>query len=245
MQEDLGTAIIKVAQEVLAKNLSIEGALSPVGEDGRHGLAVASDTRWDKRGTTRQCGSLSGCAVAFGLQTAVPLGVEAMASMCMKCTKNIDHEPDACSNNCTGSSKGMEAAGAAKTANILHGDAINKCCAGRLITDNDLSVRKILTHLHKEQLETLEIPWPRHQGKNGKMGKKKPDNGHLPLLHAMTELLADKGHRVHGHARFLFLEAAKSIANGCGLTKMDAERMKRQFNSTQRLHSYTTCHEGF
>jgi hypothetical protein len=130
-------------------------------------LAVASDALWDKRGFTRRCNSLSGCAVAFGLRTALPLGIEAMSSACTKCARNIDHEPDACSKNCTGSSKGMEAAGAAKIVSRLFADPTNECCVDCLATDDDSLVRKSLTHSHKDQLDTLKIPWPRCQGENG------------------------------------------------------------------------------
>jgi hypothetical protein len=45
MQEDSWKAIVEVAENVLAENLSVERALSPVGEDGPHALAVASDAR--------------------------------------------------------------------------------------------------------------------------------------------------------------------------------------------------------
>jgi hypothetical protein len=145
------------------------------------------------------------------------------------------HEPDVRSKNHTGSSKGMEAAGAAKIVNRLFLNPTNKCCVGCFVTNDDPSMRKTLAHSCKEQLETLEIPWPRHQGNNGKMGKKKLDDGLLPLLHAVNEVLANKGHQVCGNARSLFLEAAKSIANGCGLTKVDAGGCRL------RLHASGTC----
>jgi hypothetical protein len=65
VQELLGQAIIRVGEEVLDENLHIECKLSPVGLDGRHALDVASDTRWDKRGSSRRYDSVSGCSVAF------------------------------------------------------------------------------------------------------------------------------------------------------------------------------------
>ena len=112
IQEIVGKAIIKVADEVLDENLAIECALSPVGADGRRALDVASDTRWDKRGSTRRYDSLSGCAVAFGLRCSLPIGIEPMSSVCIKCTKGTLHDADVCPKNYTGSSKGMEAVGA-------------------------------------------------------------------------------------------------------------------------------------
>jgi hypothetical protein len=50
VQEELGVVIIQVGNEVLDQNLHIECMLSPVGNQGRCALDVASDTRWDKRG---------------------------------------------------------------------------------------------------------------------------------------------------------------------------------------------------
>jgi hypothetical protein len=58
IQEVLGRAIMKVGEEVLGENLGIECLLSPVGAEGRYALDVASDTLWDKRGSTRRYDSV-------------------------------------------------------------------------------------------------------------------------------------------------------------------------------------------
>jgi hypothetical protein len=76
VQELVGKFIIQVGEEVLKENLHIECMLSPVGDDGRHALDIASDTRWDKRGSTRRYDSLSGCAVAFGLRLGLPIDID-------------------------------------------------------------------------------------------------------------------------------------------------------------------------
>jgi hypothetical protein len=241
IQETLAKAIIKVGTEVLEENLHIECQLSPIGEGGRFALEVASDTRWDKRGSTRRYDSLSGCSVAFGLRANLPIGIEPMSSVCIKCSKGIDHEPDVCPRNYEGSAKGMEATGAAIIVKRLFENEDNKCYVARLVTDDDSSVRKILTHSYREQLAASVISdadWPRYAN-----GKKKPDNGLLPLLHSIIRFLADKGHRVRGYSRFLFAEAIKSVANGCGCTKVDAERMKRRLSWTLRLHCFGTYEE--
>ena len=72
---------------------------------------------------------------------------------------------------------------------------------------------------------------------------KKSDNGLLPILHSAITFLADKGHCTRGYTRVIFAEAAKSKKDGCGCTKMDAERMKRQMSWTLRLHSTGTYHD--
>jgi hypothetical protein len=85
VQELIGKVIIDVGNEVLEENLHIECMLSPVGVGGRRALDVASDTRWNKRGSTRRYDSLSGCSVAFGLRSELPIGIEVMSSICIKC----------------------------------------------------------------------------------------------------------------------------------------------------------------
>jgi hypothetical protein len=73
VQESLAKATIKVGSEVLEENLHIECLLSPAGMDGP--LDVANDTGWDKRGSTRRYDLLSGCSVAFGLRSNLPIGI--------------------------------------------------------------------------------------------------------------------------------------------------------------------------
>jgi hypothetical protein len=119
--EKINKVIIEVGEEVLEENLHIECSLSPKGDDGRSVLDVASDARWDKRGSSRRYDSMSGCSVAFGLRSKLPIGIEVMSSVCLKCAKGIDPDPDVCPKNCTGSSKGMEAAGATRIVSRLLG----------------------------------------------------------------------------------------------------------------------------
>jgi hypothetical protein len=241
VQESLSKAIIQIGGEVLDENLHIECLHSPTGKDGRYALDVASDTRWDKRGSTRRYDSLSGCSVAFGLRTNLPVGIEAMSQVCIKCSKGIVHDDDVCPKNYVGSAKGMEATGAARIVSRLFANVQNKCYVANLVTDDDSSVRKILTHSYQELVEALQMTdaeWPRYSN-----GRKRPDNGLLPLLHAIIKFLADKGHRVRGYTSFLFAESVKSISNGCGCTKVDAERMKRRLSWTLRLHCFGTYEE--
>jgi hypothetical protein len=117
----------------------------------------------------------------------------------------------------------------------------DKCYVAKLVTDDDSSVRKFLTHSYRELVAALKMTdaeWPRYV-----IGGKLPDNGLLPLLHAIIKFLADKGHRVRGYTSFLFAESVKSISNGCGCTKVDAERMKRRLSWTIRLHCFGTYEE--
>ena len=244
VQEVIGKVIIDIGEEVLEENLHIECLMSPIGEGGRRALDVASDTRWDKRGSTRAYNSLSGCSVAFGLRSELPIGIEAMSQVCIKCKKGSVHDVDVCPKNYTGSAKGMEAAGAAKIVCRLFLNEKENCYIAHLVTDDDSSVRKILTHSYQELIDALQWTiddWPRY-GKDGK-GAKKTDNGLLPILHAAIKFLADKGHRNRGYSSVIFKEATKSKKDGCGCTKIDAERMKRRMSWTLRLHSGGTFEE--
>jgi hypothetical protein len=123
----------------------------------------------------------------------------------------------------------MEASGAANILSKLFANVNDKYYVTNLVTDDDSSVRKIETHSYREQLDALRITdaeWPRY-----KNGKRDPNN---------NPFLADKGHRVRGYSRFLFAEAIKSIVNGCGCTKIDTERIKRQLSWTLQLHCFGT-----
>jgi hypothetical protein len=89
-----------------------------------------------------------------------------------------------------------------------------------------------------DSLQWTVDDWPRYAN-----GKKKPDNGLLPILHAIIKFLADRGHCRRGHIRVYFAEAGKSKKDGCGCTKTDAERMKRRMSWTLRLHCGGTYEE--
>jgi hypothetical protein len=179
VQEEVGVVIIQVGNEVLEENLHIECMLSPVGNQGRRALDVASDTHWDKRGSTRRYDSLSGCTVTFGLKSNLPIGMEAMSSICIKCKKGLEHNESLCPKNYDGSAKGMEASGAATIVRRIFENIHDKCYVSRLVTDDDSSVRKILTHSYRDLLAANRITedeCPRYAN-----GKKKPDNSLLPI----------------------------------------------------------------
>jgi hypothetical protein len=96
----------------------------------------------------------------------------------------------------------MEVAGAAKIICRLFVNEEDKCYISHLVTDDDSSVRKILTHSYQDMIEVLVSTiddWPRYSN-----GQKKPGNGLLPLLHRAITFLAGKGHRTRGYARVLF-----------------------------------------
>jgi hypothetical protein len=164
-----------------------------------------------------------------------------MSSVCSKCRRKVEHYPECCPKNYEGSAKGMEACGAAR---IVDGAARivdrlfqqeeDKCYVACMVTDDDISVRKVLTHSFQELIHTGRVTaddWPPSAS-----NRKKPDNGLLNVRHPKIKFYADKGHRVRGYAGAIFNEAYKNKANGCGCTKGDAKRMKRRLSYTLRMH---------
>jgi hypothetical protein len=79
MQDTMAKATIKIGKELLEENLQIECKLSPL-ENGQHALHVASDSRWDKRGSGHCYDSLSGLSIFMGLRAQLPIEVEPMSS---------------------------------------------------------------------------------------------------------------------------------------------------------------------
>jgi hypothetical protein len=129
IQQTLAKAIIEIGMEVLKENLHIECKVTPLGNDGHYTLQVASDTRWDK-----PLVRLAGCVVSFGLQANLPIGIELMSSICIKCRQGIEHDADVCQ----GLAKGMEAAGASTIVRRLFENLENKCHVANLVTDKRL-----------------------------------------------------------------------------------------------------------
>jgi hypothetical protein len=74
--------------------------------------------------------------------------------------------------------------------------------------------------------------WPRMAA-----GRKKNDNGQLPLSHPKIEFLVDKNHRVRTYAKYYFeLSHTKKAKSTC--TNNDAQRMKRNLSTTPSPFHY-------
>jgi hypothetical protein len=84
--------------------------------------------------------------------------------------KGIEHVAAVCPKNYEGSLKGMEASGAAKIVSKLFANVNDKCYVANLVTDDDSSVRKLLTHSYRDQLDALRITdaeWSRYKMEKG------------------------------------------------------------------------------
>jgi hypothetical protein len=240
LQNELGVSIIGLSNEILGENLRLEIEASPRVVNGRTALSVSSNARWDKRGSGRRYDSLSGCSVMLGNRTKLVIAVEAMSQVCSKCRLGLPHEDSFCPKNYDGSSKGMEAEGAARTARRMF--ETYEVFIEEYVSDDDSSCRKILTHSFWDLIFEgwlTEALWPRT-----KSGRKKPNSGLLPVDHPQIVFLVDKGHRVRSFARKHFAlanEKTKDLKLGC--TTVDAERMKRRLSWTLRLRTKGTYEE--
>jgi hypothetical protein len=144
LQDELGLSIIGLSKEILEENLrlKIEASLRVVG--GRTALSVSSEARWDKPGSGHRYHSLLGCSVILGNRTKLVIAVEAMSQVCSRCCKGVPHADLLCPKNYDGSSKGIEAEGAARIDRLLFKTYM--VFIEEYVSDNDPSCRKILTH---------------------------------------------------------------------------------------------------
>jgi hypothetical protein len=231
--ETVGLKIIETGEEILEENINIEMQLSPYDEEEeKRKLSTCGDCRWDKRSSGRRYDSMSGCTCMIGCRSQLVLDIAAMSNYCIKCARKIEHEPELCPKNVECSSKGMEAIGSAKIVGELFDNYEAYIC--EYVGDDDASTKKVLRHSWADEVRAgirLEKDIPRN-----KDGKKKPDNGLLPIEHPEIIWQADKGHRVRQFANKLFkLSGMKVEESQCN--SMDAERLKRNMSYAIR----TTC----
>ncbi|XP_052073042.1 uncharacterized protein LOC127711130 isoform X2 [Mytilus californianus] len=118
-EEEVGAALDSYAEESMIKYLNIESNLQENTHDSddngeNKGIAVSTDTCWQKKGSGKSYNSLSGCASLIGQKTGKVLNVKIKSKNCRTCDvakrKGIVPKEHKCSKNHTGSSKGMEPA---------------------------------------------------------------------------------------------------------------------------------------
>jgi hypothetical protein len=217
--EKLGLLIIEVGTEIMASNRMIEKVLSPSIE-GKYALSLCGDARWDKRGSSRNYSSLSGCAVKVGCRSQLVWDVDTMSNQCIKCTRGLAHDDDVCPQNVDCSSKAMEAVGSCRIVMRICDSA--DCYLREFVSDDGSSTKKVLRHSYADQLEKGTIDeLPKYVN-----GKKKTDNGLLPISHPAITWLADRNHRIRSVSKKVFMLCNKKKAKCIG-NNHDAERIKR------------------
>jgi hypothetical protein len=152
---------------------------------------------WDKRGTGSNCNSDSGCHLITGNMTKRVLAACPLSRRCHKREIKKDHPKELCPQNYDGSSKGMEAFGAAFKVNGLYQNF--KCYTKKFVSDDDASTKSILRWSYRQAQELYKAVWPRTGANN-----KKKDNGLLHILHKPIVFLADANHRVKTYAGPIF-----------------------------------------
>jgi hypothetical protein len=60
---------------------------------GKNYILFAGNARWDKLGSGRKKGSLSGYLVFNGKFSKLTTKLEPMSQSCIKCSKGAEHEP--------------------------------------------------------------------------------------------------------------------------------------------------------
>jgi hypothetical protein len=213
--------------------------------DGRVGLSVQGDTRWDKRSSGRTYNSDSGTTLVCGNKTQKCISLWCMSRRCSFCEAkaarrrrykednivltplqeaklNKPHQSHLCPRNYHGSSKGMEAYGSFR--------CVQECWYHKngyvetYVMDDDSSCRAILRHGIQALFECGRI-----SEEEAKRTKKENDKGILPLSHPPITVLADKNHRIRTYAK-KFFELARLAMCKSRVTSGDAERLKRNFS---------------
>ena len=120
LEEKIGIYEIILTKMIIDDNVSEEMALSQVDDKtGRRLLNVTMDGGWNHRGSRRIYNSDSCQHVIYGGETKKIVALKTMSRACNKCTQDMKHNIFFCSIDFEGSSKSMEAYGAAVNVNWL------------------------------------------------------------------------------------------------------------------------------
>ena len=134
----------------------------------------------------------------MGCRIQLVLDIEAMSNLCITYKREIPHDVELCLRNVQCTSKGMEAIGSSEIVDRI----FRKYSAyiHEYVGDDDSSTKRVLRHSYQDEVDH----WMRLDVPRDVSGKKKPDNGLLPIDHPTIIWLADKGHRVRQFANKLF-----------------------------------------
>ena len=132
----------------------------------------------------------------MGYRSQLVLDIEAMSNLCIKCKRDLPH--DVCPRNMECTSEGMEAIGSSKIVDQIFDKY--KAYIYEYVGHNDSSTKRVLRHWYQDEVDY----WMRFEVPRDATGKKKPDNGLLPIDHPAIMWLADKDHHVRQFANKLF-----------------------------------------
>jgi hypothetical protein len=204
LEEELALEEIKLTKALIRENLDEEIKLTKEQGDatyhnGKIGISVQRDTRWDQRASGRAYNSDSGASLLVGNLSSKCVGLHCMSRRCSKCEEaretklkkqweyhNVlnkaewlyyswQHETHLCPRNYTGSLKGMEAKGSFKIVTELYTTTNAFVCT--YVMDDDSSTKAILRHSLEAKVREgrmLREDWPKTEA-----GEKVKDTGIL------------------------------------------------------------------
>lgn len=203
-------------------------------------IDVSYDMAWQQRSSGHRYNSASGHGLFIGKHTRLPISMEVKSKLCNFCSswhKNKDNESfdppiHECWKNHEGSSSSMEPIACLDmTVNLFKKQrvAVSTICA-----DDDASTRSLLRWSnadYKINHNTNEVPKiPVSKGINkGKKMVARPDKGKLPGYIVEPKFVADPNHRRKGLTGALYQLASQKVALRHTMTKMDAQRIGRNY----------------
>jgi hypothetical protein len=120
LEEEFGLEEILLGEQIIRENINLDEAITmempeSATVEGRVGLSVQGDTRWDRQSSGHAYNSNLGASILVGSHSSRVVALECMSKQCCKCKLGLVHEAKFCPKNNAGSSKGMEAVGAGWT----------------------------------------------------------------------------------------------------------------------------------
>ena len=159
-------------------------------------LTVSYDMGWNKRSSGHKYDSVSGHGFVLGGMNKKIINHRCLSKCCKICSlaKKSNQQPTKheCPKNHDGSSKSMETEAIYQM--VLEATYQKGYSIGTIISDDDSTMKSNLKWSYKEMVSAglLKIDdWPKT-----KSGKRKSDNGRLPLDVSQPKFLADFNHRV-------------------------------------------------
>ena len=178
--------------------------------DNHTGLTMSYDMGWSKRSSGHRYDSLSGHGFLVGAHSRKIVLAQVTSKYCKLCSsaeaKGEQVETHECPRNYKGSSKAMEADGALSLVTKLDRKTDSKVFVESLVTDDDSSIRAILSHPSK--------------------GKQKGQlSEHIP----QPRFLADPSHRARVvDSKIFALARLRTELSPC--EKIDAYRFKKYYS---------------
>lgn len=203
-------------------------------------LNVSFDMGWQQRASGHRYNSPSGHALFVGKETRLPIAMIIKSKYCNFCiawksnkdNQDFDPPPHQCWKNHNGSSSSMEPQSCLEM--LVDLDRKKKVSISMICADDDASTRSLLRWSNADHMKnnnTTEAPKVLvTRGPNkGKKFITRPDKGKLPGDIPEPEFVADPNHRRKGLTGELYKLFSKSVKAKQTITKMDCQRLGRNY----------------